>query len=242
MFPFGKSFNYLFSPLVDDAPVALTASVPPASIYVYSSQPTRLQARDGSGDIIQTITPNTWTETDGYSRTITVAAIDDPDPNSESLSEEYWIAFNFRLQSGGQIQTSIRRLELERVKTHHNKSAVPTYINLQAIFKPISKYATESEVQANIETALTLVKTDLKSKGFRWSSVYRPDELSLAVQYKALTIFADGQKGDEFRERYDEWSIQYKKLISSINFEYDEDEDGSKDTKVSVSSSVFAYR
>ena len=113
MYPFGKDFQYVFEPQVDNEPVQLPTSDTPA-IYIYTQRPSRSNGRTGGGSPVQTIA--SWTETDAYSRTFTVSAISDPDPTNESTIPvyEYWIAINYRLQTGAQQQTEIRRLQMER--------------------------------------------------------------------------------------------------------------------------------
>lgn len=224
MYPFGKSFSYHFIPLIDDNEVTLPTSTDPVSIYIYNNKPTISEARVGTGALSQ-ISPNTWVETDTTSRTIAIPVIEDPTPNNETTTENYWIAINFHLETGGEYQTVVRRLLLERPASHSKRVAV-VEADLTDIFPTITKYSTSGQITNYIETAVILIKSFLKSKGYKWASIYRPDEIKLAVIYKALALFAHSQKGEEFKERFVEWNREHLSLIESLKIQLDEDVDG----------------
>ena len=239
MYPFGKNFNYHFIPLIDNEEVTLPTSTPPLSIYIYDEKPTRQEAINGT-NAFATITP-AWTETDTTSRTIVIPAIDDPDPESESLTQNYWIAINFYLQATEQPQLVVRRLILERPKSHSKRIAVVS-ADLEEVFPTLTRYTGTGDVTGYIDRATTLIKSFLRTKGYSWASIYRPDELALAVVYKALALFAHSQKGEEFKERFVVWNGESKDLLESLSIQFDEDENGEPETQKSTGTGWLVLR
>lgn len=234
--PFGKDFTRYFYPLVDDAaPVTILSSQTPA-IYFFDTQPSRTAASAGTG-AVQTVAAWTWNAgSSGWSYTVT--AINDPDPTSTLTVRTYWEAINFRLQSAGQIQTVVRAFDLQRVSGH----AVSVGVNdemLREYFPQLDSCSTEVQRAAYVTLAVEDVKSRLKSKGYDWAKVTRPDRLTIAIAYKVLymIMLVQLQQGnDKYAVKYAEFKKIYESMIEGLTLEYDANEDGLPDTEVKASS------
>lgn len=93
---FGRSLEFSFTPIIDNEPVEVDSLV---SARIFLDEPTDLQLdTPATTGYIQAIT--TWKKK-GLERVITFSAIADPSPHSTVDYEQYWVAVNFVMESGG---------------------------------------------------------------------------------------------------------------------------------------------
>lgn len=230
MYPFGQSFKYTFYPIVDSEAIQGIPTQTPA-IYVYreNNKPSRDQAALGTGSLH---TINTWTqERNGFY--FTVPEIVDPEPTGEITKRTYWIAINFILKASGQTQTVIKALEMERV-TGHQVDVYVTYPDLLQHWSEIGSYFSLEVSERFAANAKKQVITELNNQGFNWSQVTDPSQLTMCVIYKTLAnLNADRRKesGDNFDKNFELFYSTYKSALTSLQLEYDADNDGAKDDK-----------
>ena len=241
-FPFGKSFTYQFFPLADEVALTSLPSQTPA-IYVFddSGRPGYAEASAGTG-AVQTVTSWTANGHNGYD--ITIAAIDDPDPDSTLARRTYWIAINFILASSEQSQCLIRALEMERVTAHHKRITV-TSSDLQAFWPAINSYCTLVELDGMLDLSRAVIREDLRNKGFEWATLYRPDRLYHACVYKALDLACLSQlqqQGDKFDKLHEQFSRFFEQIMAGLKIEIDANLDGSPDGKASPGGWSFLAR
>jgi hypothetical protein len=222
MYPFGKGFNYLFEPYLDNEPVQLPAGQSP-EVYIFTNRPSREDAASGTGAIAAAIIA--WTDNGAYSRLIAVPAIADPEPTSETVTEKYWISVNYVLEAGGQVQTEIRLLQMERVRAV-NTRVKSSELSLQEIYPNIVDLSDSNKIRGFIDKAIVQIKGNLKAKGYEWAQITRLDQLSLMTDYRALMFFAMSMPGDRFEALYEKWKQEYISILSTLLLEYDENNDG----------------
>ena len=236
-YAFGKAFDYYFYPLVDNEELTAVPSQTP-SIFIFSDangQPSRDTAAAGTG---ATQTISTWTSVTGGFK-IEVDALTDPDPSSAIDCRTYWVAINFKLKTGGQTQTVLRALDMERVAAHNTRLTV-TPTDLTTLFPEISSFATNTTISAAISLAQEECKSILLSKGYEWAQIKRPERLKLAIQSRSMMQLMLNQRkvpGDNFDANYSEYKKQYKSYLDSIQLEIDRDKDGVAETK----NQLFGY-
>lgn len=229
-YPFGQNITYWFYPLLDNdmasIPAAVQAQTP--AIYIFDeSVPSRADAASGY-NAIQTVSTWAW-NTQKKAWSFTISAINDPDLSSNIPTRVYWVAINFVLQSGGQNQTVIKPLQLERV-VGHDKVVSVTEEDLRRYFPQIDAYSSDIQRRAFISQATEEVKASLRIKGYEWAKVTRADRLDLCVIYKALAMIMLGQvqePGDKFSIKYQEYKSGFQASLDSLKFEYQEMEGGS---------------
>lgn len=238
-YSFGADFTFWFYPLVDDAPAEVPAAVQSQTPAIYIFQdtpPSRAAAADGTG-AVQSITSWTWNSAkNGWS--FSVDGIDDPDPTGGSSLRTYWLAINFKLSSGEQTQTVLRAVELER-PAGHLKAVEVTDSDLRRVYAQVDAYSTEAQRRQFVQLGLDQVKAALKAKGFKWGQLTRPDELKLAVIYRALAMLFLGQiesPGDKFSGLYDQFVGLAQVQLDGLSIEYDSDKDGKADAAPSFGS------
>lgn len=226
MYPFGKTISAEFYPLVDNVEATTTEidAIVFDSIYIFSYQggkPTLEAARAGTG-AAQTIA--SWTavpERRGFRYSIT--AIDDPDPESDTLAYSYWSAINFKWATGLQVQTVLQELIFERVWGHTRRINVDFATVIDA-WPAAERYATTTQINAYIALSKGDIRNELKAKGYEFAEIRRPDRLSSAVLYNTLGHIAFGQiqtTGDHWDRQATHWFGVARKVQSELKFEYD---------------------
>lgn len=243
-YPFGQSITYWFYPLLDNEtapiPSAILGQTP--QIYIFDEQvPMRQDAANGANSLA-TITTWAW----NYQKrawSFTIPAINDPHPDSNIHSRQYWIAINFILQTGGQVQTVIKPLPLVRV-VGHDKVVSVTQDDLKKYFPQVEAYSSELQRLAFISQATEEVKAALRAKGYEWAKIQRADRLDLCVIYKALSMIMLGQiqePNDKFSIKYIEYKQSFSNALDSLKFEY-QSEEGGQVSEGKTTSTLFITR
>jgi hypothetical protein len=220
---FGKAITYNFYALDERNYNSLAAvtDAPVIHVYKHGHKPSREAAIAGTdnGGLIESITA--WTDiTNGKS--FTIAAIEDPDPTSIQKEYTYWLAINFVLVNSGQVQTLVRALPMQRVSAHH-KAITTAISDLEAIFPTIDTYISDANQTNAITTATTRAKIDLEALGFEWAELWRPDRLSDAIAYKALSQLMYGlirEPNDNWQQLGAEYNGTYRAILDSLKVEY----------------------
>lgn len=240
-YPFGQDFKYTFYPIVDEKEALDIPDPQTPTIYIFSDSdgtPSRSVAIAGTG-ADQTI--SSWTKR-GAGFEFTISALTDPDVNSTQDKRTYWLAINFLLKAGGQVQTIIRALEMERVAGHH-KSIGVTAVDIGEMWPGVTSYLSEAQITALIALSTEELRALLKNRSFEWAQVYRPDRFRLAVIFKTLMHVMLNQRrdvGDNFDRNYEEYKVIFNSTIGSIKVEYDTDNNG-QPQKEPLKTGGFAY-
>jgi hypothetical protein len=227
-YTFGQELTVNFYPK-DSEGNALTPSAEDPSILLYADRPSRSDvASQSGGDEI-----TTWS-TSGNARVITVPAVEDPDPNGASNVQDYWLGIRFSLEATKQEQVVILPICIERPFGYGVELNIAAS-DLEKYFPQIDKYASEAQQTAFAGEAVEEIKAALKSGGFEWAKVRRPDRLRLAaialiLANVALSQIADGDLG--FQTLLDESKEKASRLLSETAIEYDSSGDGEADVKV----------
>lgn len=243
-YPFGQDFTYTFYPLADNAAVSsIPSQTPTIHIFPDSAKPTRSEAAEATPtSAVQTI--SSWASNSNGGYDITVDAIDDPDPTGTMDKRTYWIAINFTLSSSEQTQTVVRALEMERVSGHHKRISI-TNANITARWPDVTAYVSTGEIDSMITDANTMIREHLRTAGYEWAQIYRPDRLYHASMFKVLDLICLSQvqqRGDKFDLLHQEYSATYKSIMSGIKTEYDADNDGEPDTATKGDAYAFVTR
>lgn len=243
-YPFGQSITYWFHPLLDNEKASIPAAIlgQTPAIYIFNEQvPTRGDASTGTNSLA-TITSWTW----NYQKrawSFIIPAIDDPRPDSNIPSRQYWIAINFTLQAGEQLQTVIKPLPLVRVVGHDRVVSV-TQDDLKKYFPQVEAYSSELQRLAFISQATEEVKAALRAKGYEWAKIQRADRLDLCVIYKALSMIMLGQiqePNDKFSIKYIEYKQSFSNALDSLKFEY-QAEEGGQVAETKTTATIFVVR
>jgi len=225
-YPYGQDITYYFYPQVDNAAaVAIPTQNPTIYVFTDSNKPNRAAAIAGTNKLGSAIT--TWT-VDGKGFYFTIPAISDPDVNSTQSERIYWLAINFILKSGGQTQTVIKALPMERVQGQE-KSLSVTVSDLQALFPDVRSYLSDAQLNIMVENALSEIKATLLNKGFKWAQIQRPDMLKTATIFLVLCQVMLSQRkdiNDNFDLNYNEFKALYSSSMNGLKLEYDENKDG----------------
>lgn len=220
---FGRDFTYEFHVIdADNDELDLSTAVF-VSAYVFDdTKPTREDAATGTG-AIQTIAD--WDVATGNKHAdLSVAAIDDPEPDDDFEVWAYWIAINFRFAVGEQVQTIIKELRICRITAQQSATDV-TYTDILKHFPILTRYFSNvNDITSLIEVTEDEIKAYLSGKGFDWAKIWHPKALDSAVRFKTLSnicLMQSIDSGDEWEVKYNEYAQLYQNVINSTKLEYD---------------------
>ena len=248
-FVFGKDITYTWYPLEDnenlsDADVQTLEGLLD-SIYIFEREqrPTRDEARNGTG-ADQTILA--WTANSNFGFDFTIDAIDDPNPTEETHSRDFWIAINYQLEAGEQIQTARRVLPLERIARHSERLTV-TDDDLKELWNEVIDFTKNAnERNQKVRQAKIDIQRDFTTDLVDWAQIYNVDELNRATAWKALSYIAVDKReivGDKFDLLYQHFTAQFEKEMTSIHrLKADRDNDGDPRTVISPRGQKIAHR
>lgn len=223
--PFGAAFSFVYYPLVNgDAINPPTGQTP--DIYVFDTLPTEEAARAGT-DAVSSIA--SWIDTVANQRTFTVPAI--ADPNDGTTRKRYWVAINYVAATGGSKTLDIQLFELVR-PSGFTTDPTPNYVEIKDLDKTLATYFTDEEIRTGISVAKTAIRTRLQNEGFRWAQIKNPEDLRIAITYKAMShLWIDEivEENDRFWLKYKEADAIADGFISSLKLSYDQDENHNLD-------------
>lgn len=221
---FGKSFTFTFFP-IDDKGNALSAdSLVNAYVFTDSNKPDRAAAIAGTS-ALQTI--GSWVA-NGNGYDLTVAAINDPDVNSDEYQRQYWLAINFKLASGAQTQTALLELIMSRPVGYGEELNVTAAV-LEKYYPAIDGFVSDADQGDIIEEAASHVKSVLKSRNWEYWMITEPGELREAVIWRALYQIALSELSDAengFQVLLEESRTNYGNSMERLKVRLDTDLDG----------------
>lgn len=224
-FPFGQDISYTFYPLVgDDNAINLPSDNPAIYYFTDANKPTRDQAQNGTGAVNSGSAITSWTAIPNQNGFVfTIPAITDPDPDSNVDFRTYWLGINFKLKAGGEFQTVIRALEMERVTGHHTQFIV-TAADIIQYFPNVEAYYTAAQINAIFWLVKEEIVAYLSDKGFEWSLVWDANRLRTAAVFKVLMKLMEGQRripGDNWDKNHEEYKTSFKTIQSALKLKYD---------------------
>lgn len=237
-YPFGRDFVYNFDPIVDDKTLqGIPAQTPSIYLFTDTNPPTRANALAGTNSFRNIAS---WTKKSvGFD--VSVGSINDPDPNSELYQRLYYISFNFILFSGGQNQTVIRTMEMERVQAHTVRLEVDPQ-DIIDVYSSAIDYKSRPEIALLIDVVKNEVKDYLSDEGFEWAEVNDIKRLKpIIVQGALMYLMASERKnpGDTFDQGFIFYGTNYSNLKKSVKLKVDKILDGrSKPVKTQTYSNI----
>lgn len=228
---FGRDFTYEFH--VNDAsgaPIDLT-DAEHVSTHVFDHKPARDVAVAGTG-ALQTV--SSWVVPEGEKfAQLSIEAIDDPEPNSEFRTWEYFIAVNFKFAASEQVQTIIKELKIERVTSQQSATDVG-YADVLKHFPLLDRYFSNvNDITNLIEVSEEEIRVYLSAAGFGWAQIWHPKALHSAVKFKTLSnicLMQSIDSGDEWERKHSEYRLLYQNVIESTKLEYDVSKSGEAGT------------
>lgn len=244
-YPFGRDIQFKWYPLSDDVEL-LDFPVQGASlnIYVYAteSRPTLSEARTGTNKTGAAIT--SWTAIPSGFQFV-IPAISDIDPTSETRTRVFWVAINYILKTGGQVQTVVEPLVMTRAFGQQSAIGVAP-ADLIALYPGVSGYATEADIAEAIAYATEMLKAYLKAGRFYWAQIKDPESLATVIKVRAMMHIEFNQsqgQNDQFDRAYKEHQKEYDALIKSLELAYDADKDNKADEqKAAIGGYSFGIR
>lgn len=221
-YPFGIDFHVIWQ---------YDPAYPPhdgaENVYLFDEEPTLAEAKAGTG-AIQTIATWATAGNNAHAKSITVQAIDDPNPDDAITDKDYWLGINYEIENNEQVQTDIFRITLRR----HKGNIVGTEANLtniKQIFPEITSYATDSQITNFISIARSQVESDFNKKGLTLDRVANLQDFWLGMAYKVISLIGISEfkeEGDRHYVRYREYGLMYQEHITGLRVEVDNDQSG----------------
>ena len=232
-YPYGKNITHYFYPVdLDGKPIGLSTDAP--SIYVYKDRPTLDQARAGSGTVIESIT--SWS-TVAYGKSIAISAIDDDNPTNAEAEHTYYVAVNYTLKAGEQIQTRIDQIYLFKALSQNSSHGVTLDI-IKDIYPTIPSYIDDIKIEGHIGIGVEIVKLDLKKSGYNLAQVQDIYQYKLAIAFKTLELAAISLRKQQ-DDRFDLYSRDMQGLYATaiaVHVPYDQEKSGTPQATTQKSS------
>jgi len=241
-YTFGKDITYTFTPLLDSNTIA-NIPAQTAKLWLFDSIPSYSEALVGTGAIASVVNA-TWT-LNATSCTFTIPAIDDPWPTSSVQEADYYVSVVFKLTTGEQDQATIRELCLTRLVGHDEAISVVS-ADLEAVYPYVIKYASSTQITAQISLALSWLKRSLKGKGYEYQLIHNLNDLKLTVTYRALaqimiSLIKPGSVS-EFQTLYDDYNATALSFLDSFTAEYDPENTGTDQVEEQIPSFQIVSR
>ena len=217
---FGRSFTFNLYTFEDRTQIT---NLPAQTVtgYCFRDQPSRADALSGSGALSGPFTQILAGGTGNIS--LTVPAIVDQDSSSILNYRMHWIAVNLILATGGQVQTIIKAIRVERASGQDSEIGV-TLQSIQDIYPDVTEYLSTGEINAMITLAKADLLDDLTNKGIDWNQVNRPDQLFNALLFNTLTYIYNSQiqrEGDRFYVSSAKAQTRYESIKSNLKLAFD---------------------
>lgn len=188
--------------------------------YIFRPQPDRAAALAGTG----AISSFTQSLTAGDDIQLTIPAVSDPDPTGGVTHYTYWVAVNFVLKTGGQVQTVLRAIEIYRVFGQDSDIGVTTSKVIE-VFPDITAYITTSQIESMIALARAEIVADLDNKGMQWASIHEPKQLYHALLFNSL-FYVFGSQGERFEAQAQSAKQSYENTKRALRLSYDTSQTG----------------
>jgi hypothetical protein len=248
-YSFGKDFVYTWFPLENDAELAddqiavIEGLLDSVYIFATEQRPTRDEAAAGTG---ATQTINSWTDNGQRGFDIAIDAIEDPEPEAEIYFRDFWIAINYRLEVGGQIQTVRRLLPMARIGGVSEAVEVSDETLIELWPEVVSFTRDGQERCAQVRQANLDMRRDVTTALIQYAEIHNPGELERALAFKALEYIALSKRelaGDKFDLRATQFRKQFDKEMSRLDrLRADSNRDGQPDTNLVQKSQVITLR
>lgn len=234
---FGKDFKVPFNYSIDAIPANNTPT-----IYVFKEKPSKDEAQTGTSSYLVGSSITAWTDanTKENCKMFSVPAISDPNPDSDEYEKVYYIAINYKLQSGAQDQLVIKPFIITRVNANISIPEVDP-LDVVRICPMISTYIDTNRIDDWINQAIIEVKSFLKRRGFNWDKIVNLDELNYAIGLKAIALAQYDefeQDGDKFRIRAKDFESKFIDQMEGLIIKFDDNIDGTVD-KTAEKTSFF---
>lgn len=208
--------------------------------YLFENAPSRAQAASGEG-ALETFTQSL---TEGQKIQLSIPAISDPYPNEYTDFRHFWVAVNFVLEAGEDVQTVVRAIKVNRVAGHD----VEIGVNLQSIidiYPDVLQYLNDTQINALIALARLDLLDELSNKGFDWSRIHKPDQLFNALLSNTLVYIYNSQiqdAGDRFSASSEKAQTRYESLKNNLKLQYDSTLSGIDTEKVEIGGTIWLSR
>jgi hypothetical protein len=230
-YQFGKAFTVTYYPS-DREGDAIRASADAPTIYLFGpdTKPGRDAIIAGTGSIE---TVNSWTK-NGTGYDITFSAVEDPSPEGQDNTRDFYIGINFTLETGEQSQARLLHLLVSRPLGFDNELRV-TSCDIEKYFHTVDDWMTNSQQGAFVDEAIRWVRGRLRDSGYRISKMQNVEDLETAVIQRtinriAMSLIADGNTG--FLELKEDSASEADKALVRLEAIIDIDEDGDEDTTI----------
>lgn len=238
---FGKTLSFIFRPAADDEDVSAYSL---SAARIYSDYPTEAQVEDSAAGHIQEVT--TWTPTGIGEYTIDFAALTDDDPHSSADSEKYYVAVNYKLESGGADIFDVETIFVYRPDSATSKIST-SYEDVIKLESRVEDVAPSTQwVEDKVSLAVEEIIARLEARGYKKRRIFNWQKLDAATARLACSLACDdlAAEGSQFwAAKADKWMKSFERMFDSALVGYDIDGDDNPEAEETVSSgAVFLIR
>lgn len=220
-FTFGKTINFEFTPLINGTP---TDAYQLVSSRLYADAPSNSEVDlTTSGDAIQTVT--SWSGLGDSVYRITFSGVSDSEPHSIDPYATYYVATNFKWESGGATVFAEEVIHLFRPDAWTSRVSVSVADLTELENKFSNEFDTDAKIEAHIEHGKDTVFRELKARGFDKKRLFRlGDSLNQVVLYYALSSACRDLASDDstqWAEKSKFYREQAERILDTAPIGYD---------------------
>lgn len=242
---FGRTITFRYIPAVDGEEHTAYSLT---SARIYSSKPTAAQVANTDTGHIEEVTSWTLINEEGTGPAeykITFAAIADSDPDSTDPYEKYYVALNYKAQSGSVSLQDWELCPIYREDGFTGKIRVSAQ-DIYDLDRSIEDLARDEPlaIEAKIDAAREEIVHRIKAQGYPKDQVFNWEELNactrrLALAYCCFELAGDGNQF--WFTKGEKWEASANKMFDSTKFGFDayNSDDPEPDTKIQTGAVAF---
>ena len=228
-FVFGRTLDYLFSPLSADTQVPVDSLV---SARIYENAPTndQLDNTESPSTAIEEVT--SWIDNGDNTYTISFSSVVDSDPYDAAPYENYYVVVNFKYTTGASAVFDDTMIRIYRPNSWAERISV-TYEDIENIENKLSEcfFSPIATLTAHIADAKEHVLHFFEGQGYDKAKLIGLDKLNLAVKYKATEMAcrnASSEEGQFWFDKADYYALSYQEILEKTKIEQGEDTENSQ--------------
>lgn len=213
---FGKAITLTLNPLAYDenvAPYSLT------SARIYSTRPTNAQIEDVSGSTTGHIgSPVTSGATiTGTEISIPFPALVDDSPHSTTEYQKYYVAVNFKWQSGGADVFVVEQILVYRPDALTSRIRV-VYSDLTALESKLADLLSTTVMGYKIDLAIEEIDKRLRFQGAEKKWTFNREDLNFCCKYLAVALCCGDLAGEGNQFWWDKAKYYEAKANTILNY------------------------
>lgn len=212
---FGQPLTVLFRPAADDESVSAYSL---SSARIYDEYPSEAQIENTATGHIEEVV--SWTVSGVNEYRVAFAALADDEPHSSNLYEKYFVVFNYRYASGGEVKFDVEQLFVYRPDSQTDviSASFDDVLKIESRLEDVAPYDASLWLADKIEIAKDEIYAELEARGYKRRLIFENQKLNLsAVRLAASLACSDvAAQGSQFwAEKAKSWKESADRMLEA---------------------------